>query len=418
MAHSQVRIAYYSHDALGLGHVRRNLALAGAIRRQIPDSTHLLIAGVPEATRLPRPPGCDVVTMPSIEKQPDGTYSPRYLGIPLSEVIAIRSALMAAALTRWAPDLLIVDKHPWGFRNELTPALDQLHTHGTTMVLGLRDVLDSPERTVADWERDHATEAISSHYDEVWVYGQPTIHDPLAPLLLPAEVDTKVHYLGYLADEARTAVGPHTADQQRPAAIGPFALCMVGAGSDGAELAQAMAGLGDVGMRKVILTGPQFPASALAMLNERARVDSKLEVLSHRDDPLPWIVAAQAVIAMGGYNSVCEALSARRPLLVVPRVKPRQEQLVRAKALCDAGVLDYLDPRELSSASLRHWLRRHHHGEPQTVDRVDAEAFQGLAAVGRRAEQLIDSAHQHLHSHHDPIEFSMHGSPQEIAHVR
>jgi predicted glycosyltransferase len=49
--------------------------------------------------------------------------------------------------------------------------------------------------------------------------------------------------------------------------------------------------------------------------------DTKLEVLMSR---------AAAVVGMGGYNTFCEVLSFDKPTLIVPRVKPRLEQYIRA----------------------------------------------------------------------------------------
>ena len=35
---------------------------------------------------------------------------------------------------------------------------------------------------------------------------------------------------------------------------------------------------------------------------------------------------------MGGYNTYCEILSFDKPALIVPRMRPRLEQLIRARA--------------------------------------------------------------------------------------
>lgn len=51
---------------------------------------------------------------------------------------------------------------------------------------------------------------------------------------------------------------------------------------------------------------------------------------------------------MGGYNTVSELLSLRRPALIVPRVVPRQEQLIRAQALSRRGLVRMLHPGELT----------------------------------------------------------------------
>jgi len=50
---------------------------------------------------------------------------------------------------------------------------------------------------------------------------------------------------------------------------------------------------------------------------------------------------------MGGYNTVTEVLATDTPALVVPRCRPRTEQLVRARRLSDRGLVDYVHPDDL-----------------------------------------------------------------------
>ncbi|MCJ8297543.1 MAG: hypothetical protein MJK13_01210 [Pseudomonadales bacterium] len=56
---------------------------------------------------------------------------------------------------------------------------------------------------------------------------------------------------------------------------------------------------------------------------------------------------AEAVVAMGGYNTFCEILSFDRPALILPRSKPREEQIIRARKAQALGLLTML---ELESA--------------------------------------------------------------------
>ena len=59
------------------------------------------------------------------------------------------AALLEQAVFGFAPDLMIVDKRPGGVDGELLPALRRLREaqHPTRLVLGVRDILDSPART-------------------------------------------------------------------------------------------------------------------------------------------------------------------------------------------------------------------------------------------------------------------------------
>lgn len=62
--------------------------------------------------------------------------------------------------------------------------------------------------------------------------------------------------------------------------------------------------------------------------------------------------AADLVVSMGGYNTICEILSQGTPTLVVPRETPRKEQLIRAGSLQKKHVLEYLPWKELSGEKL------------------------------------------------------------------
>jgi predicted glycosyltransferase len=64
------------------------------------------------------------------------------------------------------------------------------------------------------------------------------------------------------------------------------------------------------------------------------------------------MAAADAIVSMGGYNSVCEALVLRRPLVIVPRATHKVEQRIRAETLAAWGLANWVHPRDLSAASL------------------------------------------------------------------
>jgi predicted glycosyltransferase len=56
---------------------------------------------------------------------------------------------------------------------------------------------------------------------------------------------------------------------------------------------------------------------------------------------------------MGGYNTLGEAISRGTPTVCVPRVHPRQEQLIRARAFERLGLLRTVEPDLLNPALLR-----------------------------------------------------------------
>ena len=62
--------------------------------------------------------------------------------------------------------------------------------------------------------------------------------------------------------------------------------------------------------------------------------------------------AADLVVSMGGYNTICEILSQETPSLIIPRETPRKEQLIRARALKKQQLIDFIPWPELSAKKL------------------------------------------------------------------
>jgi predicted glycosyltransferase len=64
------------------------------------------------------------------------------------------------------------------------------------------------------------------------------------------------------------------------------------------------------------------------------------------------IAGARAVVGMCGYNTFCEILSFDKPALIVPRITPRQEQLIRAQRAAALGLIDVVMPHEAEDPEL------------------------------------------------------------------
>src|SRR5699024_530325 len=170
-----------------------------------------------------------------------------------------------------------------------------------------RDVLDTPQVAGAEWRRDRANTALRAFYDEVWLYGDPDVYDATSGLDLPVPVRAT----GYLA---AGRVPP--ADQvRRPRHLDarPYVLGVLGGGSDGGEVARAFArATFPLGHQGVLITGPNLPDDDRRAVRKLAGTRDDLTVHTFRDDLDHYYGAARAVVAMGGYNTVCEVLAAGR----------------------------------------------------------------------------------------------------------
>ncbi|MDN5726874.1 MAG: glycosyl transferase family 28 [Propionibacteriales bacterium] len=348
------RVLLYSHDSVGLGHTRRNLALAHAIADQVPaatgrEVTGLLVTGADQAAGFDLPPGFDLVVLPGISKGRYG-YEPRKMHLPMATLIDVRERMLRGVMRGFAADLVVVDRHVYGVDGELRRALRALRRRSPTtrIVLGLREVLDSPSAMRREWAALGDLSEVRSVIDELWVYGDPAVHDVVASGEVPAVLADLVQYTGYLATGRRLL--PET--EPTPT---PYVLTMVGGGSDGGDLCRlaAVAAVPE-GHQHLIVTGPEMTATERAEVTALAGADTR--VLSSVPDGLATISGAAAVVSMAGYNTVCEVLVTDTPALLVPRELPRQEQLIRARALSRRGAFDLARRDALTAEGLSAWL--------------------------------------------------------------
>ena len=90
---------------------------------------------------------------------------------------------------------------------------------------------------------------------------------------------------------------------------------------------------------------------------------------------------------MGGYNSVCELLASGARTLLVPRARPRTEQLVRAECLARHGLVEVLHPDVLSPCRLSGWMAGS--SRPATEVPIDLD---GLSRIPALVDTLVGAA--------------------------
>lgn len=379
------RIALYSHDSIGLGHVRRNLALAHALNANLPGLTGeavsgLLITGQSGATTFPIPDGWDWLVVPGLTKGAEG-YESRHLHLGMPALTAMRGNIVRVALRDFAPDLVIVDRHALGVQRELEGALTALRATrpDCMIVLGLREVLDRQSVAQSEWNSLGGPRAIRALFDAIWVYGDPLIHNALTTGEIPESLADLVVHTGYLANGRPNGRSGHNNDS--------FVLTMLGGGSDGRDLAAAAATAAvPAGYRHTIVTGPQMPKAHRAEI--RSLAGSSTTVVRSVPDALALARQASAVVCMGGYNTVSEVMSTTVPALVVPRVHRRQEQAIRARALAAHGLIDVCAPDDLTPALLEEWFATH---VGQQIQRTGVD-LDGLSRVAQLAANLLHPA--------------------------
>jgi len=173
-----------------------------------------------------------------------------------------------------------------------------------------------------------------------------------------------------------------------------FILVTPGGGGDGAKLVdwvlRAYEADRDIPHAALIVLGPFMPADQRKNFQRRTQAldnvaaitfDAYLENLMHQ---------SVAVVAMGGYNTFCEILSFDKPALLLPRVAPRREQLIRAMKARDLGLVATLDITGDNNAALMATALRHLPQQARPSSRIIPGLLDGLKNVNLLADRLLE----------------------------
>ncbi len=353
---SNSRIAIYSQDGWGLGHLRRNTLIGQQLLEAAGDSNILLVADSPVAPFFKLRHGMDFIKLPSIRKVAPGQWEPTHLRIENAELRELRAELLRNVLRSYRPDLVLVDHMPVGAKGELTPALKLLKQERPecSVVLGLRDILDGQEVIVRVWQTEGAYDALRQYYNRVLIYGSSQIFDAGRAYSLPAP-PRGIHYCGYVVNSG--PVQPASKIRQALQLQGQrLVFVSAGGGADGQLLmrtyVQAVRILGSrVDFATLIAVGVNAPPEIHLELEAEAR-GLPVRIVPYVDDSPSYIAAADLVVCMAGYNTLSEVLYLKKKALVVPRSGPSAEQRTRARLFAQRRLIDVLDPADLSPEKL------------------------------------------------------------------
>ncbi|TIR60081.1 MAG: hypothetical protein E5X17_02450, partial [Mesorhizobium sp.] len=275
----------------------------------------LIISGAPIAGAFDYRARVDFVKIPSVIKLRNGEYTSLEKDIDLHETLRMRQSIIRHTAETFRPDIFIVDKEPLGLRGEIEDTLSYLKTRGTTLVLGLREVMDAPHLLEAEWERRDVMRKIGLFYDKVWAYGPPDFYDPLTGLDVPPAIRAKMKFVGFL----QRSLQKNELPGHRPE--GDYILVTTGGGGDGADLIHNVIDAyqqdPQLQHRALIVLGPYMPARKRNKFLKKGSKIPYIKIIEFDNRMEELIAGAKAVVAMGGYNTYCEILSFDKPALIV-----------------------------------------------------------------------------------------------------
>ena len=351
-------ILMYSHDTYGLGHIRRTMAIANQLRG--PNVNILILTGSPIAGRFIFPEQIDFVRIPGMIKKTNEEYLPQSIKINATHALEIRKNIITATAKTFQPHMFIVDKEPLGLKKEILPTLQWLRRcrPDTRTVLGLRDIMDDSETTRSDWRKKGVYDLLENLYNEIWVYGNQHLYDPVHEYAIPESVSSKMIFTGYLSRRVPSASAVQKTRKEQGLENGEkLVVVTTGGGGDGYEVMDAYLGMLEslprqLPMKNVFITGPFMPKRDRKKIFKRAK-KLKVRTFHFYRNMEKLLAAADVVVSMGGYNTICELLSFQTAAVVIPRETPRKEQLIRAEILHRQGLIEYIPWSQCNSQQMQ-----------------------------------------------------------------
>lgn len=391
------KVLLYSHDTFGLGHLRRNLAIAShLLQRKRPFAARLL-TGSPVAAYWRMPAGLEVQPLPPVVKTGAEEYVARDRSMSFALAKARREELILESVIGYRPEVFLVDHAPAGMKGELLEALAFIRSElpGTRIVLGLRDILDSPQTVRQLWRDEGVYRLLDSTYDHILVYGSRHLFDAVGEYQMPPAVAAKASYCGYIV-ESGTELGvaparlPATIE---PASRRPVILVTAGGGGDGFPLmhgyVRALNAMPHYAAESLLVTGPLMDIEQRRALEQAAARRPDIRIISQTTELTELIRNADLVVAMCGYNTTAEILAARKPAILAPRAAPRAEQRLRATLIGKLGLAWVVRPEEDLIVRLSGLLRAFLAGERPEQPEWNRVDLAGVHRVGDALDELL-----------------------------
>jgi predicted glycosyltransferase len=172
----------------------------------------------------------------------------------------------------------------------------------------------------------------------------------------PPELAAKTCFCGYVLsrENEQSLENFERPFPPRGKRIWPAVLATPGGGEDGyAMLETFIRASADANWQGVAITGPMMPDAQFSVL-EKLAAENAVVLRNFVPHLSALFGSADALVCMGGYNTLVEAAALGVATVCVPRVTPRVEQLMRANAFSRLGLLEVCHPAELNPATLRH----------------------------------------------------------------
>jgi predicted glycosyltransferase len=371
MRRAKPRVLIHCQYVYGIGHYVRSVELARGLSERFDV---FLLNGGEIVPNYDLPPEVTCFQLPAIYRDEQaGHLIPVDPSLSLDDCFKARASLIERLVCQIKPDILITEHFPFGllFEIEVMTLIAQVKQcePKARIVSSVRDVIESEQGGQQD---THICSLLNQWYDLVLVHSDNHIVPFSSSFPLMEKIKIPIHSTGYVV----RAVAP-----QIPKADPPLLMVSVGGGRLGDELLYAVLDahrtVASQWRHHLVLFTGAFQKD-IQQLYIRVEKYAHLHVTIHEFDQEHYrqmLAVASAVICLGGYNSLLEAVSAQLPTLVYQRKfhGKNKEQALRSTLFERSGLVRLLSPDDLAidrlAARILELVENHEH--PGTHVRVD-----------------------------------------------
>jgi len=352
MANSRPILLLYCQHSVGIGHLRRSIAIAEPLTQRF-RVVFLNGGRFPDA--IPQPKTIKFIDLPPLGMDADGKLIARNNGQSLAEAKKLRRKMIMEIYLRLRPEVLLIELFPFGrkkFAFELLPLLRaaQRSAPKPLVVCSLRDILvdgrDDQQHfdNRARWLTDRYFDAVLVHTDAKFAQLDESFR-PLRPLKTP------VYHTGFVVADSN--------DNTRRTGVADFGVVVsAGGGIVGTRLLHAAVEaqpwiLRELGIPMTIVAGPFLPEMDWLSLTRFARNRPGLTLYRSVPNLKKLMQNATVSVSQCCYNTVMDLLQAQVPALVIPYSTGQEnEQSKRAEKLAQLGIVRVLAEAELNPDKL------------------------------------------------------------------
>ncbi|HWA50656.1 MAG TPA: glycosyltransferase [Dongiaceae bacterium] len=344
------RVFFYVQHLLGIGHLRRAAAIAGALI-EAGAEVDFVLGGAPVSGIAPA--RAKVVQLPpAVASDAQFTHLLDDQGKKVDERWKVaRKQQLLDAFAAAKPDIVLIEMYPFGrrqFRFELLPVLDAATAQQPKplVAVSVRDILVDKGRM--DRARE-AVDIVKRSIDRVLVHGDPHLTRFDLTFPLATEIADRLSYTGFVVERATV---PATVDRGKGEV-----LVSAGGGAVGFPLLSAAIRAKRMTRHRHrpwrIVTGANLPDAQRRELDKLAAGDPDIRIDSYRADFGALMASCHLSISQAGYNTVMELIALKCPAVVVPFAEGGEsEQTLRARMLVERQVLGMVDPEFLTPGTL------------------------------------------------------------------